>query len=536
MKAFRSTAVIAIPLAVATWFVSGCSATKSDGPAAETPSGLEAFYSQPVDWVPCGVAETAGWFPGETLPGQVCGQVVAPLDYQTARGHAVTDTETVQLAVTRRPAAGVKKGTLLAISGGPGLPGLAMVDMAFPESVLSHFDIVAYDPRGVGKSTPAISCPHLHAPAAAAAENRVDVEERKNRELVASCVAGTGLDVLRHIGSDEATNDVDLLRGVLGEPRINLWAASYGTQIAAMYAIRFPHGYRAAVLDGVVDISERQNDMLAAQKRGYQETFDRIVAYCTGAYEAVEHARCPLGSDPGSAQSTFQQLLRDADASPVPAATGKPVTASDILSATAKGLLWQSRWVPYLRALDAVRHGDGTAIRRMADNGHTVEDPDQSGTSVPQQPADAPATKASTEPYAITAITCADTARPTSDRAVRQQDAQALIEAAPFENYQPLPAEFPLDVCDLWPFPGVVQPAAPSRADDAAPLLFVATRHDPTTPIGNAERMAKYLDSPLVIREGDGHTFVFADQNRCIDTEVARYLEDPNAVRDKVCQ
>lgn len=535
MKVLRSTTVIAIPITVAALCVSGCSDRKTDVPTAETPSGMEAFYSQPIDWVPCGDNDTAGWFPGETVPGQVCAQVTAPLDYQAARGHAVTDTETVRLAVTRRPAVGEKKGTLLAISGGPGDPGLAMIDMVFPESVLANFDIVAYDPRGVGKSTPAISCPTPDAPASVAVEDEVAASEQANRDLVAACIQGTGREVLRHIGSDEATNDVDLLRGALGEQRINLWAASYGTQIAAMYAVRFPNGYRAAVLDGVVDISERQNDMLVGQKRGYQDTFNRVIAYCTGEYQAVEHAECPLGSDPGNAEATFKQLLRDADANPVPTATGEPVTASEILGATTKGLLWQSGWAPYLRALDAARHGDGTAMRRIADTGNTTEEPGVGDTPAPRQPADT-TTDAPTEPNALTAITCADTAQPSTDRAARQQDAQALFDASTYENYEPRPAVFPLDVCDLWPFPGAVHPAVPSRADGASPLLFVATRHDPTTPLANAERMAKYMNSPLLIREGDGHTFVFADMNRCVDDEVARYLEDPNAVQDKVCQ
>ncbi|MEV6218586.1 alpha/beta hydrolase [Nocardia sp. NPDC051833] len=97
-----------------------------------------------------------------------------------------------------------------------------------------------------------------------------------------------------------------------------------------------------------------------------------------------------------------------------------------------------------------------------------------------------------------------------------------------------------MEDCDLWPFegkvvPGKLLPVVLARAGSAARLLFVGTRHDPTTPLGNAERMAKHMTSPLLIREGDGHAVVFGDENDCIDTEVGRYLNDPDSARDKTC-
>lgn len=114
------------------------------------------------------------------------------------------------------------------ISGGTGLD---LIEAAYPPEVLAHFDVVAYDPRGVGRSTPLIQCaggldPDLDLDAA-----DTEAVEAAERTEVEACMADTGLDVLRHTGSDEATNDVDLLRAVLGEERINLLAYSYGTQI-----------------------------------------------------------------------------------------------------------------------------------------------------------------------------------------------------------------------------------------------------------------------------------------------------------------
>ncbi|MFE3192393.1 alpha/beta hydrolase [Nocardia sp. NPDC059240] len=532
MRFHRSTAVIT--LCGAAVIGAGCSGrTAEPSDRAVVPPGLETFYAQSVQWVPCGEGDTVGWFTGETTPGQVCGHVLAPLDYQAARGHGPADTATVSLAVTRRPATGMKEGTLVTISGGPGLPGLPMVEMPFPASVREHFDLVGYDPRGVGRSTPRIDCSNPAGPAPEGSPDPVAAQEQSERELVAACVRGTGLEVLKHIGSDEATNDVDLLRAVLGERRINLLAASYGTQVAAMYATRFPDGYRAAVLDGVVDTAESENDMLLGQQRGYQQTFDRVVAYCTGEYRSDTGAECPLGNEPAAAEESFKQLLRDTDAQPVPA-TGGAVSAGEILAATTNGLLWRSEWDPYLRALAAVRHGDGTEIRKIAETFSGSENSESGDIPAPRQPVDGAAGKA-TDPAAITAIMCADFAAPTTDRTARQRDAQARHDAASYDDYLPRPAEFPLGTCDLWPFAGALHPAVPSRPDSAPPLLFVAMRYDPTTPVGNAERMARYLRSPLVVREADGHTFVFADVSSCVDNEVVRYLEDPKSVRDKTC-
>ncbi|MEV6771887.1 alpha/beta hydrolase [Nocardia sp. NPDC051030] len=526
IDAVRTVAAVAVPVLTAALCVTGCS--KDSG---SQDKDLQAFDAQTVHWGPCGQGDTAGWFTGEIPADQQCGQIVAPLDYSAARGKGLGDTPTVQLAVARRPATGQKTGSLLAISGGPGDPGLEMIEMSFPEAVRTDFDIVSYDPRGVGKSTPTIKCTSQGENAETGTDT--DSAEQANRATVAACVAGTGVDVLRHIGSNEATDDVDLIRAVLGEQRINLLAASYGTQIAGMYAVRYPDGYRAAVLDGVVNIAESQNDMLIGQKRGYQSTFDRVIAYCTGEYRATEHTECPLGNDPATATTSFQQLLRDADAHPVPAGATNPVTGGEILTATTKGLLWKSSWVPYLNALQGVRHGDGTAIHELAETGSVTE---ESGTPAPRHRAGRDSSAQPSDPNAITAITCTDTADPTTDRAARQRDAQARYNASTYENYEPRPTEFPLDVCDLWPFPGAVHPSVPSRPDSAAPLLFVAQSHDPTTPLVNAQRMADYMRSPLLIREGDGHTFVFGDVDPCIDAEVVRYLRDPHSVQNKTCQ
>ncbi|MCM6778876.1 alpha/beta hydrolase [Nocardia sp. CDC159] len=507
-----------VPLAAATLLLSVCVGDALD--PANKPA-RDAYYDQNVRWKHCAKGEGRSWFLDIPADGRLCARILVPLDYRGSRPVAPGRVKSVSLAVARLVATGEKHGTLVLISGGPGQPGLGMLDMPFPEPIRRHYDIVSYDPRGVGRSTPAIHCAWNSAELLDEQDSATATEAAR-REFVDSCVNRTGARVLRHIGSDEATDDLDIIRGVLGEQRLNLLAASYGTQIAAMYIDRYPQGYRAAALDGVVDVTEGFFEMWMGQMRGYQDTFNRVAAYCAGPYRTESRGECPLGGDPAKAQNVFHGILRGLHERPAPADERAPVEPGTVLQAMITGFLWPEGWAPFLDALVAIQHGDGTPMRKLA-NEEYDETP-------PRTPYDSILSD-----NALVAITCADIAEPTSDRAARQADLAALHHAATYDDYRPRPTEFPLGTCDFWPTPGTAKAYRPHRANGSPPVLFIGTRHDPTTPLRNAERMAQYLQSPLLIREGDGHTFVFNDVNSCIDDLVVRYFENPPAARSAIC-
>ncbi|MGX1776763.1 alpha/beta hydrolase [Nocardia brasiliensis] len=514
MRTLRVITLGIVPITTAGLLVTGCS---TEQPGVATASGRDAFYTQPLEWAPCAEAESGAWFP-EVTDDRTCARVRVPLDYRAA-GELTPDTvRTVSLPIARLSATGHKQGTLVLISGGPGEPGLEMLDMSFPEQIRENYDIVAYDPRGVGRARPAISC-DPDQEELAEEHDSVSATEHARRGFVESCMRETGPDVLRHMGSDEATDDLDVLRGVLGEQKLNILAASYGTQVAAMYINRYPQGYRAAALDSVVDVSETHAQMKVAQEEGYQNTFERVAAFCADRYRD----ECPLGGDPAEAENVFHDVLRAAEDHPVPAGDAEPIEPGDILKALTTSYLWPTGWVPFLDALTALHADDGTPMRRLADQEEHDEPPRQA----------APTAQATSN--ALEAITCADFAKPTTDRASRQAEEAAIYDAATYDDYGPRPSEFPLDICAFWPTAGTAKGFQPRRAAGSAPVLFIGTRHDPTTPLGNAERMAKFLDSPLLIREGDGHTFVFGDVNSCIDDRVVNYFANPDAAQRIVC-
>jgi pimeloyl-ACP methyl ester carboxylesterase len=461
-----------------------------------------------VAWRNCSEAAFSDWFKGTQLPaGMLCGRVTVPLAYDGSLAQ-----KTVQLAVTRLPATGRKEGSLVLISGGPGLAGIDLVNSLSAEALTalrSRYDLIGYDPRGVGQSTPAVRCEGKEQAAwiadrnlAAATIRQAEGEaEAEARESALGCVEFSGLDLLKHIGTREAVEDVERLREELGEPQLNALAYSYGTKVAAIYAERYPGKVRAMVLDGVVDLSETPSMQLIAQARAYQQEFEAFVASC------ARSKSCPLPAKPERAAQAIQAMLARLREAPLQGRTGKPFTADDLQSAIAMGILWPEQWPTLAKGLGEVSRGQSRTLQGLlSDFG------DFQGAAL--------------------AIGCADDASGDVKRAVLKRQGDRLNKASPLW----MRADSSLAACDFWPFPGSSPAHVPELSPDLPPLLFVAQRRDATTPHLNAQRMAAYLDSPLLTREGDGHTLALTGLDACVDAAVLDYLATSGRERDdQVC-
>ncbi|QRY79779.1 alpha/beta fold hydrolase [Pseudomonas sp. PDNC002] len=466
----------------------------------------------PISWKSCGERQFSGWFAeSHTSPELQCAYIEVPLAYDgSLRG------KTLRLALTRLPALGERRGSVLLVSGGPGIPGIGLplqVPIDGPSRALHEsFDIVGYDPRGVGQSSPAIRCDAGHgsgfegdrAIALARMRKPLDEDEVQVRDHVLDCVERSGLDLLAHVGSREAAEDLDSLRTALGEPRLTAVAYSYGTKVAALYAERHPDKVRAMVLDGVVDLSETSPMVQMAQGRGFQQAFEAFATYCakTGA--------CPLAAEPAQAARDYQALLRRVDAEAIALTNGKTLSGDDVIQATSWGLLWPEQWPQLANALANLHRGDATAVASMLGEQTGYDD-------------------------ALMAISCADDAEIDANRAARLRVIRKIGEASPFSFYDAA-AFGSLDQCDFWPFAGSSQAHVPQVASALPPLLFVAQRRDPTTPYANAQRMAGYFNANLLTRDGDGHTVALAGLDACVDAAVSDYLLQPDRQRgDSQC-
>lgn len=474
-------------------------------------AGIIPFSSQAgsIQWESCLNSKFHSWFNGSPPSPQLrCGSLEVPLQYKNGTSIEEYSTDkTVRLALTLLPAKGVRKGSLVVISGGPGMPGInPWMDTDWPVTDLREsWDLVGYDPRGVGQSTPKINCTvPENAPAA------VTSQEQEARNVLKACIANTGVEVLKHIGTDEAVSDVDRIRQALGDSKLTAVAYSYGTQVAALYAERFPSTTRAMVLDGVVDLEEAKDDatMQRNQARGYQKTFERFAVWC------AETGSCPLSSDKMLATQQYRNLLSQLHAQPLYGAEGRQISSNDLISLTTSLLLWRSSW-PSL----------ATAVRQLSTGIVSKEVSGLLGYSASFGDTDA-----------LSVITCADQ----SVREFRQSDIrrqrQLIREAFVATNYQPQELAS-LDLCGLWPWKNNVHAKRPAHIPHLPQLLFVAQRHDPTTPWHNARTMATLFSSPLLTREGDGHTLALQGANLCVDKTVVDYLINPDKKRnDSVCR
>ncbi|MEX5237680.1 alpha/beta hydrolase [Kocuria arenosa] len=468
---------------------------------AQVPPGLEDLYAQQLVWSACGVAAE-------------CARVQVPLDHENpAAGQ-------VQLAVTRvastDPAA--RQGSLLVNFGGPGGSGTASIEAwaaGLDPRVRAAYDIVGFDPRGVGSST-AVECvddatrdamratsvdpdtPEGLAQAVAAAER-----------FAAACAANTG-PLLGEVDTVSAAKDLDILRAVLGDDELHYLGYSYGTLLGATYADLFPERTGRFVLDAAMDPSLDGARLTLDQAAGFERSLRVYVESC------LPLDGCPFEGTADEGLAEIEALLRQIEAQPLPTADGRPLTVDNAVSGLIKPLYDPRIWWFLTQSLAlATEHGDGTGLMRLADIAYG-RGPDGTYTNSYE---------------ANIAIDCLD--RPENDdpAAMAALDAR-LQEASPtlgdwFSHGQV--------TCGAWPHEPVSAPA-PIDAAGAGPVLVVGTTGDPATPYAWSQALAAQLeDGHLLTRVGEGHG-AYLSGNRCVDDTVTGYLlEGVLPAEERIC-
>ncbi|MCU1678956.1 MAG: hypothetical protein JWM93_3714, partial [Frankiales bacterium] len=249
-------------------------------PSAGQSDGLAPYYAQSLGWRGCGEAFVCAW-------------LKVPLDYAHPQ-------RAIELAVVKQSApASSRIGSLVLNPGGPGGSGVDYARGAgpsLPRSVRTHFDIVGFDPRGVGQSLPAIRCvspAKLDEFLAAepvpdnAAEKQSLLDE--SRTFAEGCAKESG-ELLAHVGTIDVARDMDVLRQALGDDKLTYLGKSYGTLLGAFYAEQFPTRVRALVLDGAVDPSLSGEQLNEQQAVGFEKALTGFLQYCVAN-------SCPLGGD-----------------------------------------------------------------------------------------------------------------------------------------------------------------------------------------------------------------------------------------------
>lgn len=441
------------------------------------------------------------------LPAAVCTMVPVPIDDANPAGPQAN------LAVIKIPASGSRVGVLLINPGGPGGSAVdAVVNLAdslADSPITEHFDLVGFDPRGVGHSTPELRCLTDAEQDAWRREPMVDYSpagvaaiEALNRDMAQKCVDRMGKAFLAGVGTASVAKDMDAVRVALGEDRINYLGYSYGTELGTAYLERFPSRVRAMVLDGAIDPEQGPLDSLVEQMAGFQVAFDDYAADC------AKSPACPLGTDPAQFVNRYHQLVNPLVAKPGPTSDPRGLSYSDAITGTINALYTPQYWKYLTSGLLGLQRGsDADDLLMLADdydgrddNGHYSNGQD-----------------------AFNAIRCVDT--PTSsDPALWAQVDQQIRQRAPFLSYGQFTGFAPRDLCAFWPVPPTSTPheAAPAPAGS---VVVVSTTHDPATPYQAGVDLARQLGAPLITYDGTQHTAVFAG-DACVDDAVIEYFVD----------
>ena len=392
--------------------------------------------------------------------------------------------------------------------GGPGASGLSLATIGEGTALAERFDVVGFDPRGVGASTPQIRCLTDAEFDADRADPRVEMDpagiaraEEVNRRYAERCEERTGADFLAHVGTREVVRDMDVIRSALGDEKVTYLGFSYGTRLGVEYAETFPGNVRAMVLDGAVDPTQDPVQTTVLQASGFQRAFDDFAADCTG------RPSCPLGEDPARAVQRFRALVDPLVARPAETTDPRGLSYPDAITGVQQALYSTQLWGTLRSGLSALQEGRGDSLLLLADQYQGRGD-DGRYVNVND---------------AFNAIRCVDDP-PVTDRAVAGAADLAFRAAAPFVDDGRGTGAAPLDVCAFWPVPATGGPHEPDPAGLPA-VVVISTTQDPATPYQAGVDLAGQLGAALITFRGTQHT-VALDGVDCVDDPVVAYLTD----------
>lgn len=316
VKRFGSLTIVAALLAACGSNQASTSSTDTAAPtdtAAATTTSTLPFEPTPLEWKSCNGVE--------------CADLEVPFDYFTQP----SATFTLHLSRQRALKPDQRIGVLLVNPGGPGAPGSSLAQNAayyFSRDILDHFDIVAWDPRGTGVSTPAVDC----------IDNYDDYFRQPftvdtAKKFIDGCVQRSG-DVLAHVGTIDSARDMEAVRRALREKTVSYFGFSYGGVLGLVWQSMFPDTVRASVLDAPPNPIASRSERIASQAAGFEKVLDEFLKK-------------------NDLTATFDSLVADPP---------EGLTSQMILAAAVSALYDEDSWPELAAALKAARDGDTSKI------------------------------------------------------------------------------------------------------------------------------------------------------------------------------
>ena len=504
----RSPLAAAAALTAAGLLLSGCSGGAVGEPSsggasgavvAGAPEELQRYYTQTVEWEDCGFTGAGG----AAAEGLRCADVEVPLDYDDPAGASTT------VVMSRLSAGGGARGSLLLNPGGPGASGVdAMLaaERTVGPDVREAYDVVGFDPRGVGRSA-GIRClddAELDAwraePVFDPRAQPADEVREEYARIGEQCLERSG-ELVAEMDTQSVARDMDVLRAVLGDERTTYLGFSYGTHLGAVYAELFPERVGRLVLDGGVDATLSDMEATADQAEGFEQNLRHWVRHCQEEIEGCVVA----GSSVDEALARIQELVASVEERTVTVPDGRRVTAVNVVEGILSPLYSPAAYERLDDALGRAFDGDLSALMAASDATHGR---------------DARGRYTNNTTMAFTAVNCLD--RPggtvTDEQMARHQEELERVAPTfgPYLGYGDA-------ACQGWPVGPAPQPA-PLEAAGADPVLVVGTTHDPATPYSWSRALAEQLDDArLLTYDGWGHT-AYTAGNRCVREAVDGYL------------
>ena len=432
--------------------------------------------------------------------GFQCATLHVPVDYSNPNGRQIS------LALIRKQATNPsgRIGSLLMNPGGPGESGIDFLRISADDfaNLNESFDLVSWDPRGVGASAP-VSCmdgPQLDS--LLALDPVLDDPQEKQtyiqgqKDFTSGCWR-RNQDLLPFLDSKSTAQDMERIRVAIGDSKLTYMGFSYGTFIAEWYAHQFPTHVRAMVLDGVVlsDVSSFSPIDLVYAAAALEGS---LRAYASGC---AARTTCPYRNS-GDQEARIEQTIGRLDSKPV-AVGSRELTRGLGLTAIFGAMYDEGSWPDLDRALASLDSGDGSQMLAFADNFNERNDD---------------GTYSSAVNGALDATDCIDAPRATSEISAYDQLGPDLVKASPL--FGPM-LQYSALHCAYWPVDGrgLEQPSIKG----VPPILLIGATGDPVTPYDWAKQMNSEIPgSVLLTRDGNGHTsYGITD---CIDSAADRYL------------
>ena len=477
---------------------------------AGAPKGLESFYNQDLTWTDCTDDATGTAFQ--------CATVTVPLDYDHPQGKTIT------VALKKLPSTSSSpRGSVFLNPGGPGGSGISLINAQAGlytsgglSGVLENYDVIGFDPRGIGQSTPitcwspddvqAIMAGRAEAPSQLTPGSATDIVAKGSREA-AACQKYTEVpEILDHMDTRSVARDMDVMRALVGDRDLNFFGYSYGTYLGAVYTELFPDNVGRVVLDSAMDPTLSRQEAFEGDAAAGEQILRTYIESQHG------QAGFPLSGTTDEAVSRLATFLDGLDAKPLTVSDGgDPVDRAEATTAIRTLVVASPENWPLLTEglTQAMSSHDGTTLMKNAESLSGGEE--------------SPGTEEQTvellqSVYAFSANRCLD---------FPDTGNQASWDAALSSYRRDYPVFHPLlpqhdAYCHGWGHTSKTKPVDVD-VDATNPVLVVGILHDPQTPYAWSKALVSRLrNSHLLSVDMYGHGATGA--NSCTTTKVNDYF------------